>query len=69
MKYRALNIFNFLTSETCQDDMLDPIKICGKGATSCYGTLANVTCECDNANGYVQSPDGRSCKPCKCSIT
>lgn len=49
--------------------MLEPIKICGKGATSCYGTLANVTCECDNDNGYVQSPDGKPCKECKWSVS
>ena len=49
--------------------MLEPIKICGKEATSCYGTLANVTCECDNDNGYVQSPDEKSCKECKWSVS
>ena len=36
---------------------------CGKGAVNCYGSMTNMTCECDV--GYVQSNDGTSCEACK----
>ena len=51
--------------ETCEDGGLDHINVCGKGATGCSGTMWNLTCECNYSQGYVQAPDGMSCRPCK----
>ena len=45
---------------TCEADNLDPVMYCGKGATSCSGTIYNMTCQCDV--GYIQSNDEMTCE-------
>lgn len=40
-------------------------ELCGVGGTNCSGNLWNYTCACDNANGYGQAADEKSCMPRK----
>ena len=60
-------LLSFSSPETCENGELDHIHVCGKGATGCYGSLWNLTCECDKTEGYVQSSDGMKCVACKLS--
>ena len=62
---KNLLLITFLFPETCENGETDYIHACGKGATGCFGSLWNLTCECNKTEGYVQSPSGIKCIACK----
>ena len=51
----------FLIQEIYENGEIDYIETCGEGGTGCFGSLWNLTCKCDKAEGYAQSSDGKKC--------